>query len=155
MNGISCNRFAFADELKKEINDSLKAKLNISAFTEDSKEKELIRPYLVSHGMKKRESSNGYYWIDKIKDKVANFSDKKNITIITDVRFVNEVDWINDAGGTSVHISRQGNIPPNEEEKENDPKVMRKCRHRFNWLDFPEFPCSDARITVFNFLDII
>ena len=44
MNGISCNRFAFADELKKEINDSLKAKLNISAFTEDSKEKELIRP---------------------------------------------------------------------------------------------------------------
>ena len=42
-----CQRFAFADELKKECDDFLKSTLGISAYTSDSKEKEIVRPFLV------------------------------------------------------------------------------------------------------------
>ena len=152
---IKCKRFAFADELKKEIDKSLRSKFNISAFTQDPKEKEIIRPHLVSHGMEKRESSEGCYWIEKIENKVLDFSNQNKIAIITDARFENEVDWINNKNGISIHITRVGNMPPNDEEKANDPRVKSKSLHKFAWMDFPEFPCIEAKIVIFNFLDTI
>ena len=153
MHDIECKRFAFADELKKEIDDSLKLKFNISAFTHSAKEKDIIRPELVKHGMKKRKSSKGNYWIKKIEDKVLKFSDPRKMAIVTDVRFENEVDWINDVGGTSIHITRIGNNPPNSEEKENDPKVKSKALHKFTWIDFGEEFHSVGKIAAYNILD--
>tara|TARA_R110000824_G_scaffold400170_2_gene607063 strand:+ start:773 stop:1315 length:543 start_codon:yes stop_codon:yes gene_type:complete len=152
---IECKRFAFADELKKEIDDSLKSELNISSFTDDPKEKEIIRPRLVYYGMKKREETKGYYWIGKLKNKVINYSEQGNVAIITDTRFENEIDWVNNANGISIYISRQGNKAPNSEEKENDPIVKSKSSNIFDWMNFPEFPSIDAKNTVFNFLDLI
>jgi hypothetical protein len=149
-----CKRFAFADELKKEVNQDLKLKFNISSFTEDKKEKEIIRPHLVEYGMNKRESSNGRYWIDKIQNEVKEYLEKDRVAIITDVRFKNEVDWVNSIG-ESIYISKMGNTPPNEEEKKNNPIIKKECNHQFVWMDFEVFPCMDAKMTTFNFLNMI
>ena len=42
--------FSFAEEIKSQADEFLKKYYNISAFSEDSKEKEYIRPLLVAHG---------------------------------------------------------------------------------------------------------
>ena len=119
--GITCHRFAFADELKKELDTFLINNFGISAFSEDEKEKKIIRPLLVSYGMAKRETSNGMYWISQIEPHIEKYMTPHEHAIVTDVRFGNEVDKINSMGGLSIHITREGNSPPNEEEAVNDP----------------------------------
>jgi hypothetical protein len=155
--GVACHRFAFADELKKELDAFLVDNFEISAFTEDEKEKEIIRPLLVSYGMAKREISNGMYWISKIEPHIKKYPSPEKHAIVTDVRFGNEVDRINKMGGVSIHITREGNIPPNEEEAFNDPIVKAKCQAHFVWRNFKNFDVGEDRIyeKAQNFLDSI
>ena len=49
-NKYESQRLAFADELKKDVDSFLIEKLGISAFTENTKEKEIIRPMLTTWG---------------------------------------------------------------------------------------------------------
>ena len=151
-NDIECKRFAFADELKAECEDFLLKNFSISPWTDDDEEKKIIRPLLVSYGMAKREISNGTYWVLKIKKQIEDFSGVKNYSIITDVRFKNEVDIINKLGGITIHITREGNQPPNEEERINDPIVKSKCKELFSWQDFENFPDEKTNEMVCNFL---
>ncbi|MAF25920.1 hypothetical protein CL634_10145 [bacterium] len=152
--GISAKRFAFADELKKEINDTCISLYGISAFTNDEKEKEAIRPVLVAHGMIRRGSSNGLHWINKIKTKIKKNSEEGGVSIITDSRFENEIREINSIGGKSIHITREGNNPPNEEERENDPKVRELSLYKFHWKDFGNEANEYPEKMVFSFLDL-
>ena len=46
---IGAARAAFADELKKDLDDLCRHKIGISAFTQDSKEKDIIRPLGPQH----------------------------------------------------------------------------------------------------------
>ena len=139
-NGVKCYRYAFADELKKDMVDFLEEKFNINPFTEDPEEKNLIRPLLVSYGMAKRNASEGRYWIEKIKNKISSDSRrlKKEYIFITDVRFPNETKFINDLGGFCIYIDREGNNPGNEEEAENDPLIKVECEEIFKWKNFNE-----------------
>ena len=62
-----CKITSFAYYLKKDIDSFLKSRLNISAFTEDPKEKEIIRPLLVCWGTKIiRDKIDSEYWIRKM-----------------------------------------------------------------------------------------
>ena len=46
------------------------------------------------------------------------YTDHKGIkTIIPDVRFENEVEWIHSLGGTTIYIEREGVGPINDDEK--------------------------------------
>ena len=47
---MKSQRLAFADELKKDVDQFLVEKLGISAFTEVTEEKEIIRPMLTTWG---------------------------------------------------------------------------------------------------------
>jgi hypothetical protein len=138
--GVNSVRFAFADSLKEECNEILEKYVGISAFTEVTAEKEIIRPLLVTYGTHIRRKMNPNCWIDKIQDKVIDNIKNKNIVFVTDVRFENEIDWIHQIGGESVHITREGIVAPNQEELENDPVLRNKSSHRIEWKDFKQEP---------------
>ena len=62
-----CKITSFAYYLKKDIDPFLQSRLNISAFTENPKEKEIIRPLLVCWGTKViRDKIDKEYWIRKM-----------------------------------------------------------------------------------------
>jgi hypothetical protein len=138
--GVESIRFAFADSLKQECNEILEKYTGISAFTENPKEKEIIRPLLVTYGTHIRRRINPNCWIDKIQNDVLQNVKNNKITFITDVRFENEIDWVHEIGGKSVHITRKGIIAPNKEELRNNPILKDKSSHQVEWDDFNKEP---------------
>jgi len=109
-------RFAFADELKNECNDFLLDNIGISAFTKSPIEKEIIRPFLVTYGTDLRRRLDPLCWIKKISSKVSKKHSEGAFVFVTDVRFLNEAQWIIDSGGFLVHVSRSGIGPANTDE---------------------------------------
>ena len=104
--GYSSIRLAFADALKEEIDPFLKEYYGISAWTEDTDEKKVIRPLLVAHGCQKR-IQNPTYWIDKLDQAIETIHYGEDVIFVSDCRFPNEVDWIhNKWGGWFVHVRR-------------------------------------------------
>ena len=135
--GIKTKRFAFADCLKSDCNEILEKYTGISAFTEKTSEKEIIRPLLVTYGTHIRRKINPNCWIDKIDREVKSFS-TNGVSFITDVRFENEIDWVKNIGGKSIHITREGISPPNEDEAKNDPILLEKSDIKLSWKNFEE-----------------
>lgn len=123
---------AFANVLKKDLDNFLLEKFNISAFTKNDEEKFLIRPILVAYGESKRNQSPDY-WIEQIKEKSKN-----KLIIITDVRYENEARWIVENNGFLIHLVRQKNDgsyveAPNEQESKNNPKVSKLANLNVTW----------------------
>ena len=152
---IKCKRLAFADELKKELDSFLKENFGISSFSESTQEKEIIRPIMVSYGMAKRELSNGLYWISKIEKELKVLKDECEYYFVTDVRFSNEIQKIKDMNGISIHITRDSNLPPNEEEALNDPVVKELSDYNFYWENFDNIESEKPKQLVDQFLNKI
>ena len=131
LNNSPSIRFAFADALKTELYSFLMEKFNISSFTENRDEKEMIRPMLVGYGMSKRKIDEDY-WIKKVAPKLFKKKDSHNC-FITDVRFHNEVDRIKELGGICIYIEKECSYAINDEEIYNDPFIRKKCTHKFYW----------------------
>ena len=130
------NRYAFADALKEESDELLSKYVGISAFTEKTSEKEIIRPFLVTYGTHIRRKLNENCWIEKIDTRVQSEIENGSWVFVTDVRYENEIDWIHSLGGKAIHIQREGNIAPNAEELENDPVLKNKADYHVSWKDF-------------------
>jgi hypothetical protein len=75
-------------------------------------------------------------WIEKIESKLRTRETNNKIFFITDVRFENEIKWIHNLGGTSIHVSRFGIVPPNKDEEENDPILNKQSFFKINWNNF-------------------
>lgn len=106
-NGYSSIKLAFADALKEEIDPFLKEHYSISAWTNDTEEKALIRPILVAHGCQKRIQTNGKYWVDKINQALETIHFNEDVVFISDCRFPNETDWLHDKwSGWFVHLKK-------------------------------------------------
>lgn len=114
--GIKAKTFSFAHELKKSVDGFLIEQLGISAFTEDSDEKKIIRPFLVNWGTEIMRKKDSEHWIKSIEKKLSD----NCVNIITDVRFENELDWVKEKNGLSVFLSREGIAPANSYEEENN-----------------------------------
>ena len=136
--GFPALNISFATELKKDLDPFLKDKLNISAFTDNNSEKELIRPMLVCWGTDTCRKIDPDYWINKIEKQVKSSINNKIIVVITDVRYENEVKWIKDNGGFMIHLSRMGQKPSNFQERSNDPIVKRNSDHIIRWKTFTD-----------------
>lgn len=105
--GYGSVKFAFADALKEEIDPFLIQHYGISAWTEDSEEKKLIRPFLVAHGCGKRIQTGGKYWIEKIDKSIKNVHPNEDVVFISDCRFPNEVEWVHEKwAGWFVHLRK-------------------------------------------------
>jgi hypothetical protein len=115
-NGYSSEKLAFADALKKDLDPFLTEKYSISAFTDNTDEKKVIRPFLVAHGCGKREQTQGRYWVEKIQGQLQLYSDllerfpqtyDKKVYFVSDCRFPNEVKWLHENwNGWFVHLKR-------------------------------------------------
>jgi len=68
--GLSAKKLSLAFELKSDLDNFLQQKFGISAFTEDPKEKNFIRPLLICYGTDLMRKKDPEYWIKKIQKTV-------------------------------------------------------------------------------------
>ncbi len=128
---------SFASAVKKDLDKFTKESLNISSFTENKKEKEIIRPLLVSYATDVcRNKIDKDFWIKKVSKRIENSVENKIIILIPDVRYGNEAKWIKKMGGYVIHIHRINNKPANFEEKANDPIVKNMADFKIKWKNF-------------------
>jgi hypothetical protein len=103
-------RIAFADELKDELDTILLIPNGLSRrMFEDESVKEIARPLLQGWGTIRREFCDKNYWVKRAFWKMT---DKDTIYIITDARYLNEIEYINSQGGHTVHIKRELAVDP-------------------------------------------
>ena len=82
---LNCKYISFAYALRKELDTFLQKRLNISAFTEDPEEKEIIRPLLVCWGTEiMREKIDRDHWVKSI-EKTVEINRKNNNLIIINI----------------------------------------------------------------------
>lgn len=136
--GIYAEQYAFADELKKEINPLFLLNAGVSAFTEDPIEKELIRKTLISYGTGYWRIKDPDHWVKRLSENLSN-NPNPHIAIITDCRFAsNELPWVKRNGGISIHLSRftenGDEFPPaGEDEEVNDPPLKQMADYKISW----------------------
>jgi hypothetical protein len=143
---IKIKRYSFGDELKKEVNEWTMDHYGINSLECTREEKEVIRPFLVTHGSIKRNKTKGQYWIKKVSQAINGGEENPDVICVTDVRYNHydndEASWIKSLGGILVYVGRivknpepsgrsavDGTVfelkPKNTEEKTHDPKVRR------------------------------
>ena len=135
---ITIKRYSFGDELKYEVNKWTTNQYGIDAVNCNRNDKEQIRPFLIAHGVIKRNKTEGQYWINKTKERIESDTEKPDIACITDVRYNqyknDEASWIKNKFGIVVYIQRlirtdeaaELRVPleaKNSEELKNDPLV--------------------------------
>ncbi len=137
---LGLKTLSFAHALRRELEDFVYDKIGISTFTQDPVEKEIIRPLLVCWGTDIiRNKINKDYWVEKIK-RAYEINRKNKITsIITDVRFENELNWIQKEGGIVIFIDRDGIKPINSDELEFTQPLASKSDFRFEWPNLENF----------------
>ena len=145
--GDQCKIASFAYYLKKDVDSFLRSRLNISAFTEDPKEKEIIRPLLVCWGTQIiRDKIDSEYWIRKMHNVRVIHQSQGIKTIIPDVRFKNEVAWIHSLGGATIYIERKGVGPINSDEENHTKKLKKMCKFYFYWDNLRDFRQSGPKL---------
>lgn len=145
--GDNSKSISFAYALRKELDNFLIEKLGISAFTEDPKEKEIVRPLLVCWGTEiMRNQIDQDHWVKSIK-KAVEINRKNNIcSIITDVRFENEIFWIKEKGGACIWIERSGIGPKNADEQNYTLPLKEKCDFVFSWPNLNHFESEGKKL---------
>jgi hypothetical protein len=120
---LEAKRFSIAgDYIKKDLSKLVLDKTDLSTFTNNDKEKTMLRPLFVEYGRLMRNTSKGRYFIEKLTED-KNFR-RNNKSIITDIRYTeypkDEVWWLKDeVKGTLFYIEREELKPANEFEKSN------------------------------------
>ncbi len=177
-NGYTTSKLAFADELKNEVQQMLDINhFNLNVKTDDTTEKNKIRPLLVWWGCARRNLGDEKYWVDKIDKQIENESwihvnDPKHVIFISDVRFPNEATWLHEKwGGWLVHLKKYSVLKddrkttgeylfaydgaPNSEEAENDPLCYKQSDYKLELENVieREFRLNNNIITVESLVD--
>lgn len=145
--GIRTKIVSFANELKESVNEFLLEQTGISAFTEDDEEKKIIRPFLVCWGTDVIRKIDDSTWINKLEENLCSDS----VNIITDLRFENELKWVQEIKGLSVFIERDGVEPANEYEKTNNLLLKESVDLNFTFGNFEDK--NILRLTSVEILD--
>lgn len=128
-------RAGFADSVKADLHNLLVKKVGISAYTEDSDEKKLIRPLMVEYGTGLMRRINKEVWINRMEPNLDLAKTLGVSLFITDVRYENEVEWIKNNGGKIVHVEQEGKSAANEEEENNDPVIKKLADEHIYWKE--------------------
>jgi hypothetical protein len=140
--GCDVKIFSFADELKRQLDKFLIKHYDISAFTENTEEKKVIRDLLVCHGETMKKFYSNTIWADFV---LKSIDRKKYFPIISDARFDFEVKRLQDCGAGVIHIQKIGNEPPNEIEAVNDPLVSELSDLRHSWPEYEPDQMSQCK----------
>ena len=114
---LGYTRIAFADALKKEISDEFDITLS-----EIDSNKKFFRGLLVYWGELRRRQ-DPQYWIKKVSKQMTEADGKY---CITDVRYVNECDFIESVFGFCIRIVRPYNHAANAAEMESITAIIDK-----------------------------
>ncbi len=133
--GLEVKILSFADRIKWQMKDVIHDHYNISPYTEDTEEKQIIRDILVSHGETMKKIYGETIWADLVIDNIKK-SKEKFFPIISDVRFDFEAKKVKQNDGFIIHISKEGNKPPNEIEAKNDPLVQKVADLCHFWPEY-------------------
>ncbi len=128
---IKAKKVSFANALRQSVDDFLLRELGISAFTEDKKEKDIIRPFLVFWGTDIMRGRDEDVWVKKLQSSLK----EDQVNIISDLRFTNELDWIQNNNGVSVMLSRPNANPANKYEEEENKKLRQSVNLKFSLAD--------------------
>lgn len=111
-------RFAFADELKETVHTLFDIPRELLWGTQEEKEyRTSVRHPIEMHKMNVREvlqvfgtdvcrMMDNRVWINSLMDTLWKEADPDKVQIITDVRFTNELDFIQEQGGIVVYLTR-------------------------------------------------
>lgn len=132
--GIKAKTVSFANELKESVNSFLLEQTGISAFTEDDEEKKIIRPFLVCWGTDVMRRIDDDTWINRLEKNLCN----KSVNIITDLRFINELNWVKSNNGFSIMLEREGIEPANDYEKSNNHQISKEVDLNFSVGNFKD-----------------
>ena len=146
-------RFGFADALKSECDELLSKYTDISAFTENKTEIELIRPLLVTWGTEIRRKLDENCWLKKIQDDVESKLFDGYHVFITDVRFKNEAEWVKHNGGLLVNVAREDIGPANHEEHKQSHLFKALVSHKVYWPTFGQEDIENCDEFVVPFLN--
>ncbi len=137
--GKSCERFAFADQIKEELKPLLEENFNINPFDCDDDTKEKIRPLMVAYGTYLARALDKNHWIKRLSRKIQSDS-TADYQFITDVRYENEINFLRSNFKKSyiIYVEREGFKAINEEEEENCPKLKNKSDYIIKWPSFRE-----------------
>lgn len=117
---------AFADALKQEVTRILLANdLKPDLWGAD---KEEWRWLLVGWGRMRRAQDRDY-WIKQLYLRIASVD--PDAWIISDLRYTNELAWVQKQGGLVIGISRPGFGPANDEERESIKQIR---------IQYPDLP---------------
>lgn len=94
-------RLSFADELKKEICEQLRADLDL---LNTNKNLPPFRKLLQQYGEWRRSQCEDY-WLKKAGNGFCGSATR--LVVVTDCRFLNEAEWIRQKGGKLVRIVRK------------------------------------------------
>lgn len=136
--GILAKRYAFADELKKELDPLFLLNAGVSSFSEDSIQKELMRGVFVAYGTGFWRKKDPDHWIKKVSAAIKNF-ERPHVSIISDNRFPNELHWVQQNGKVIylARIKKDGQEMPfgSKDEEENDPFLRQNADYFCKWED--------------------
>ena len=146
-----------AYELKSDLKDLIHTKTGIDVFTENTEEKNIIRPLLVAYGDVMRKITEGKYWTKKVEQRLGKSN--ADVVFITDIRYDHYIEdecaWLqNKQSGKLIHVTKYVMSPmpqgkrfsknkqvkvyqsaPNEHESLNDPKVRKRSDLKIEWED--------------------
>lgn len=164
LNGYKAKSIALANPLKKFCADFCMQNLNIDVWTNDTEQKEIIRPFLIWFGGAKRKMTEGRFWINLANERINEIraSGEYDYVIITDIRYCeytnDELHWVlNELKASLVHITqtivlndggRAKLLPPNEHEARNDPYIHQLSNYKVVWdkVDTTDELLNDASL---------
>ena len=111
----NCCSHAFAYQLKEETYSFIKGMYGFDIHTCTREQKETVRDFLVFWGEKRRKEDSDYWLNLVVKDILFKQMPGSN-HIITDVRYKNEAEKIQEMGGKIWLLERQGINPYGKEE---------------------------------------
>ena len=126
LTNLSIRELAFADCLKEEVAKACGVNVDYLEAHKDN-----FRLILQGWGTDyKRKLVRDSYWCDKLATKLTKaIAEDIGIVIITDVRFINEYNFINEFGGALVRVSRDNVISGDEHPSETALDKIHEWHH--------------------------
>ena len=115
---------SLAKQLKSDLDKVISCNFNFLVHTDNTDEKNLIRPILVAYGESMKKKWGKDVWLKRLNKSIKGQKSKK-FYICADVRFDFEAKYFQDKmDGEIIHITKIGyEAPANDVEAKNDPLV--------------------------------
>lgn len=135
-------RHSFADKVKEDVRPVISRMYNIDILNCSPEEKEKCREIMVNYANIRREE-DASHWIKEIEPKVLSSISSNLIPVLTDVRYENEVKWIQSLGGKVFHLTKFSGAgedktihpPANSVEARHDPLARTASDFQIEWED--------------------